>query len=82
MMSRLSSLAATSFGIVGLGRLEDIRRRELGGVGRVLGKCGHLLGKLGHLLSELGILLEKLGISLFAGRDPSLVEWFSVRFHP
>ncbi len=93
---RLSALTARAVGIARLGRLDDIGRWWLGGVGRVLGKRGHLLGKRDHLLgkvgqlfSELGVLLEKfsvlvgkLSVSLFEFCDPSQIELFFGRFHP
>jgi hypothetical protein len=87
-VSRLSALAARVSGFVALGRLDDIRRRRFGRIGRILRKRGHLLGKLGQLLSELGVLLEKFSVlagkfsvSLFEFSDPSLIKLFLSRFH-
>jgi len=71
-MTRLSALVARALGVVGLGRLDDIRRR---GLGRVLGKPGHLFGQLAHLG-------EKIGVMLFQFSDPSLIELFLGRFRP
>jgi len=74
-VSRLSALTARPFGIVRLGRFDDIRRRRFGRIGRVLGKRSHLLGKLGHLIEKLGNLLLQLC-------DPSQIELFFGPFHP
>ena len=73
-VSGLSALTARPLGIVRPGRLDEIRRWWLGGVGRVLGKRGHLFGQLGHLS-------EKLGHLLFQLCDPSQIELFFGRFH-
>lgn len=84
----LSAWAARTLGAIGLGRLDDVGGRRLGGVGGVLGKPGDLFGQLGdlfgqpgHLGHELGVLLAKLGVVLLKLCDPSRVGLFPGRFH-
>ena len=81
LMSRLSSLPARAFGIVGLGRLDDIAGRGFGGIRRVFGKCGHLLSELGIFLEKFGVLPSEFGVSLFEFRDPSQIKLFLGRLH-
>ena len=56
------------------GRLDDIRRRRFGRIGRVLGEPGDLFGQLGHLGEKLGNLFLQLC-------DPLQIELLPGRFH-
>jgi len=73
-MSRLATNVTRLFVFCLSWRLDNVRRRRLGGIGRVLRKFSDLVSELSHLFGKLCVDFKQLGNLFFKFRDALNVE--------
>ncbi len=80
-MTWLATLVTSFLRLLALGRLDNIRGRGFGRVGRVLREFRDLLGKLDDLCFKLSNLFLQGRVLSFQLSDPSPIPFFTGRFH-